>query len=240
MKRILNRSKLVLSKQFPLLYGGIKKAALAVQSLLTKDSPQEIIFTRIYKNGGWGNRESLSGIGSTLQYTENIRRELPKILEDYNVGVLLDIPCGDFYWMQTVDFGTAKYIGADIVNDLVTHNAQFHSAPNRVFKNLDLLKSSLPESDLILCRDCLPHLPVKEIVIALKNIKSSGAHYLLMSHYPECVHNEDIMMGRFRRINFELSPFSFPPPLFLISEYYDAYKDKSLAMWRVADIPAYN
>jgi hypothetical protein len=66
MEKILDRSKMVLSKHFPLLYGEIKIFGLAIQSLLTKESSQKIIFTRIYKSGGWGNKESLSGIGSTF------------------------------------------------------------------------------------------------------------------------------------------------------------------------------
>ena len=37
------------------------------------------IFSRIYQDGGWA-AESVSGIGSTLEATQIVRRELPLIL----------------------------------------------------------------------------------------------------------------------------------------------------------------
>jgi hypothetical protein len=36
------------------------------------------------------------------------------------VSSILDIPCGDFNWTQSVNFGSCRYFGADIVEDLVS------------------------------------------------------------------------------------------------------------------------
>ena len=52
-------------------------------------------FTWIYKNNWWDSNESLSGAGSTLEYTNNLRKELPKLIIDFNICSVLDAPCGD-------------------------------------------------------------------------------------------------------------------------------------------------
>ena len=51
----------------------------------------------------WGNRESVSGDGSTLAYTHNLRHELAKFLRAFRVVSMFDAPCGDFNWMRAVD-----------------------------------------------------------------------------------------------------------------------------------------
>ena len=59
-------------------------------------------FTWIYKTNHWSSEESASGLGSTLKYTENLRRELPQLLRQYSLGKVFDAPCGDFNWMKAV------------------------------------------------------------------------------------------------------------------------------------------
>ena len=40
----------------------------------------ELVFTDIYNTNKWGNKESVSGIGSTLENTKQIIKEINKIL----------------------------------------------------------------------------------------------------------------------------------------------------------------
>ena len=40
------------------------------------------IFNYYYNNNFWGDSESVSGPGSTMAYTENLRAELPKLVEE--------------------------------------------------------------------------------------------------------------------------------------------------------------
>ncbi len=69
--------------------------------------------------GHWGKVESLSGPGSSLEQTSTVRILLPYIFTKYNVQTILDLPCGDFNWMQKVDLGSCEYIGADIIQHLI-------------------------------------------------------------------------------------------------------------------------
>ncbi|NDE22224.1 MAG: hypothetical protein EBZ96_04995, partial [Synechococcaceae bacterium WB9_3_282] len=50
------------------------------------------IFNYYYINNFWGDSESVSGPGSTLAYTENLRAELPKLVEELEVTSILDSP----------------------------------------------------------------------------------------------------------------------------------------------------
>jgi len=45
----------------------------------------------------WGDKHSLSGKGSNLEATVNLREVLPAILSDLDAQNFLDLPCGDFF-----------------------------------------------------------------------------------------------------------------------------------------------
>ena len=131
------------------------------------------IFRNIYLNNTWGDKYSYSGTGSNLIQTKTLRKEIPNIIEKYKIKSILDIPCGDFYWMKELDFKDINYIGADIVPDLIQKNTKEFTENNINFKILDLTSDSLPYSDLIFCRDCLVHLSFEDIFKALENIKQT-------------------------------------------------------------------
>jgi hypothetical protein len=41
---------------------------------------KEELFTSYYRNNLWKCNETISGAGSTIKYTENIRKEIPKLI----------------------------------------------------------------------------------------------------------------------------------------------------------------
>lgn len=59
--------------------------------------------------------------------------------------------------MQLVDL-PARYIGADIVDELIAENHKRFANDARCFVKVDLTAAPLPLADLIFCRDCLAHL----------------------------------------------------------------------------------
>jgi hypothetical protein len=97
----------------------------------------------------------------------------------------------------------------------------------------------LPKTDLVLCRDCLPHFSYSDIGRALRNVQSSGSTYFLTTTYVDRDRNENIPTGRWRPINLQLRPFSFPAPMRFIDEECpeDDYRGKRLGLWRVSDLP---
>ena len=172
-------------------------------------------FTEIYKSNLWFSSESVSGVGSEMASTLAIRTELPLLIKKFNVTSILDIPCGDWNWMKTVDLNGTSYIGADIVPDLIEKNKSLY--PTVDFRVLDLTTDQLPKVDLIFTRDCLGHLSNENIIKAIKNCEASGSKYLLTTSFTKWNFNPDIPNGSWRRINLMIEPFLLNP-LYLINE----------------------
>jgi len=204
----------------------------------------EQVFTDIYKENHWGSNESKSGAGSTKNSTKLVRSGLEEILKKYNIKTMLDIPCGDFNWMQHVDLSGVDYIGCDVVNELVKNNRQKYSSETRKFEHLNVITSPLPQADLIFCRDCLGHFSQTDAKQALLNMSRSGTEWLLTTTFPNHKFNKPIRTGQWTTINLEEPPFSLPPPLELINEdcqeWYPHFNDKNLALWRFQDIEPFN
>ncbi len=197
------------------------------------------VFETIYETNRWGSRESTSGTGSTLEQTRVTRQRLPSLLERYKIKSLLDIPCGDFHWMSHVSLNEIGYIGGDIVQAIVHRNRTEHDHDFRV---LDIISSKLPESDLVITRDCLVHLSDANVFASIVNIKASGSKYLLTTTFPGR-ENSDIQTGEWRAIDLQAGPFHFPIPIEIINEgcteFGGIYSDKSLALFDVSQLPDY-
>jgi hypothetical protein len=197
-------------------------------------------FERIcLQHARWG-LESVCGPGSTLEQTAEIRRQLPLLLLHLGARVLLDAPCGDFNWMCKINLGVETYIGVDILEDQIRHNRLRYMAPGRSFLVLNLLEDSLPKADVVLCRDCLVHFSLADVMRALKNFVASGSRYLVATTFPDRATNAEICTGQWQFLNLEAPPFSLPAPLQVINENCTeaagAHSDKSLGVWRLSDL----
>jgi SAM-dependent methyltransferase len=206
----------------------------------------EQIFTYIHDHNAWGDAESKSGVGSNLQQTLVLREQLPLLWSEFNAERILDIPCGDFFWMSHVDLRGRRYIGGDIVSPLVQANqsryGRVDGSTSIRFEHLNLLESPLPQVDLVFCRDCLVHFSTADVRRALGQIKRSRATYLLTTTYPSRQNDKEIQTGEWRPLNLEAAPFDIPKPLKMLregcTERGGRFPDKSLGLWRIADLPA--
>jgi hypothetical protein len=196
-------------------------------------------FDLLHRLGIYHHPDSVSGAAATLEETASLRDALPRLVEERSIGSVLDIPCGDFHWMQHVALDV-DYTGADIVGDIVVENQKRHGGNRRRFVVLDATRDALPRVDLILCRDLLIHLSTKDCWAALANFAASGSRFLLTSHFENRSSNPEIVSGDFRPVNLCRPPFNFPQPLEIINERSaldgDAFSDRSMALWRLADI----
>jgi len=195
------------------------------------------VFQNIYNNNSWEGEVSISGAGSDLKQTEEISRNLPQIISEYEIQSILDIPCGDHFWINKLNLDV-QYIGADIVSDLIEKNKILYAGNNKIFLCLDLTKDSLPNIDLIFCRDCFIHFSYDNIFNAFENIRKSGAKYLMTTTFPE-KENRDITTGGWRMLNLEAAPFNLPKPIITINEKCDegeAYKTKSMGFWDISKL----
>jgi hypothetical protein len=204
-----------------------------------KNRPPKEVFTQIYHSNRWGSAESVSGFGSEVKNTASLAKALPECFRELGIRTLLDLPCGDFNWMSRVDLDGVDYLGADIVEALIQRNQQTYTGRHGVrFEVLDLLTDALPKADLVLVRDCLVHFSNQDIRKALQNIRRSDCTYLLTTTFAQLPRNRDIITGEWRPINLCKPPFLLPAPLLLLPEQSEGlqHQQKSLGLWRIADI----
>ena len=192
-------------------------------------------FTRIYQQNYWTGANSASGSGSSIEYTANLRSELPEIFRRFSIANVLDAPCGDFNWMREVVAATTiNYTGGDIVRPLV-EKLQNSDGSDRVrFLHLDITKDPLPQADLMICRDCLFHLSYKDTRSVLENFVSSGIPYLLTTTHTctSVFENHDIITGDYRLIDLYSEPYNFPREAMVsIDDWIPPFPERAMVLW---------
>ncbi|MGY4514079.1 class I SAM-dependent methyltransferase [Bradyrhizobium sp. USDA 3650] len=199
-------------------------------------------FERIEKTNLWGAATSVSGLGSEDPATAAVRKALPLLLQRLGARSLLDAPCGDAGWIGRMKLHL-DYTGIDVVPSLIAANRQRVAAGELSDRFLvtDITRDALPRADVVLCRDCLVHLSFDNIVRAVANFRASGAHFLLVTTFPEWDGNRDCEDGDWRALNMEKAPFDWPAPRELINEHCEegggGWRDKSLGLWAMNELP---
>jgi len=175
-------------------------------------------FSRIYETGAWvhsDSQQARSGMGSELTATESVRTAIPALLQRLACQSVIDVGCGDWNWMQTLDL-PCEYLGIDIVPSVIEANRRFQR-PGVRFEVADAIKGPLPECDLILCREMLFHLSFEDGLRALQNMKKAAKWLCLTTD--TCIwFNSQIDTGDFRIINLQYAPYSLPKPIKLIPD----------------------
>lgn len=192
-------------------------------------------FTIIYQNNLWGNFESASGNGSTLEGTENLRNLLPKIISQYSIKTIFDAPCGDFNWMKMfLKTNKIDYVGGDIVLPLIESHVVNYSNEKTNFIHIDLIKEIYPTADLMICRDCLFHLSYKDTRSVIQNFIKSNIPYLLTTTYinNDTFDNFDIETADFRFIDLFSIPYNFDKNvLFRINDSIQNEPPREMCLW---------
>jgi SAM-dependent methyltransferase len=210
-------------------------------SSCVNNARMEQAFRHVYQHNVWGDPESVSGPGSGLLRTEAFRDQIADLLSELGAKSLLDAGCGDFNWMRAVRLPVERYVGIDIVPELIRDVQHRYADDQRTFIHGDIVRDNLERVDVILCRDCLVHFSLVDALAAVRNFKRSGSRYMLTTSFIAFGENVDIETGEWRRLNLERPPFDFPPPEKAIDEKClhtgGIYADKRLALWRLDAIP---
>lgn len=194
---------------------------------------RKAVFSHIYRHRLWGTDDTASGPGSTRERAADFRDNLIALLRWLDTRVLLDAGCGDFHWMTDIADVVETYIGVDVVPELVQETARRH--PDRTFLCRDIATDHLPAADVVLCRDCLVHLPLDDARAVIGNFARSGSKYLLATTFIDTDRNTDVAVGGWRPLNLLRPPFSLPPSLAEIDERClhsgGRYRGKRLGLW---------
>ena len=195
----------------------------------SKEKIRKNAFRHIYLSNHWQNyfkldlQKSRSGPGSNLNYTSDMSRKLEKFFAEKNIKTILDIGCGDFIWMNLLlnkYYNYDKYLGLDIVDELIKNNNLKYSNDKISFKTFDLVKDEIPKGfDIILIRDVFIHLKNEQIVNFLNLLKNLDIKFFGVTSTPSLKKNNELKaVGRYRDINIEIEPFNLKNFLHKIDE----------------------
>lgn len=164
------------------------------------------IFDKIYKRGGWSNKGS--GPGSD----PNVYKEYASVVSNIikftpNIKTILDVGCGDFKIMTSVDMSNKEYVGIDVSQTIINENNKLYSKENIKFLNLDVTSDEIPEADIIIIKDVLQHLPNDMVKNILNLVKTKCKYALITNDYTDKNLNNDIEIGKWRKINVLISPY---------------------------------
>ena len=218
----------------------LKRLKLKIRAWKLSRRTPENIFSLYFRRNKWGDPESRSGKGSNLHSTSELRPQLEALIRELDVKTFLDVPCGDYFWMQHVKMDDVDYTGGDIVPEMIALNQSRYGNENAQFKVINLIEGPIPAADLIFVRDCLVHLSNDHVAAALENIRASGGKYLLTTVFVDVAENEDISTGQWRALDIRKPPFNLPKPDRFIDEGAADAKGqqsgKMLGLWKLSDI----
>jgi hypothetical protein len=186
-------------------------------------------FQGIFKNRSWGSSETVSGAGSEMRYTGNIRKLVGFVLENFPVKTMVDSPCGDCNWQWAIPgLENITYLGVDIVDEIIKQNrVKYANMSHMRFETVDFSVEPFPvKPDVVMCRDMLQHNSFDAAFKAIMKIEDSGARFLLTNwhHHPlqsskdSMDWNQDITPGGYYKIDVMIHPFNFSKPLMFICE----------------------
>ena len=180
----------------------------------TKDAMQQI-----YELNLWGGEatEFYSGLGSHNQSIVNpyllaVKEFLKSLKKPVDI---VDLGCGDFNVGNELISHSKKYIGIDIVPELIERNKEKYKGASLSFLCLDIAKDKLPKGDVAIVRQVLQHLSNSEVKRVVDKL-SQYRYVILTEHLPEgdFEPNVDIISGQGIRLkkgsglNLELPPFN--------------------------------
>jgi SAM-dependent methyltransferase len=134
---------------------------------------REEIFRDIYRNNRWGGDSGTysSGTGSRPDVNASYIALVSSLICSERVRRVVDLGCGDFEVGRRLLSPEVKYIGCDIVPELVAHNAARFATKCIEFRTLDAVTDPLPEGDLCIIRQVFQHLSNSDIAKVLRKCR---------------------------------------------------------------------
>lgn len=167
--------------------------------------PTKLVMEQVYEMKLWGGANTTYHSGEGSHHPELVNPYLDTVsafLRSFNTPlVVCDLGCGDFNIGKQLVQHTKKYIGLDIVKDLVDYNKATFKAAQVSFKCVDISKDTLPKGDCAVVRQVLQHLSNTEIQNILNKL-TQYKYVIITEHIPEgkFVANLDIIASQGTRL----------------------------------------
>lgn len=166
-----------------------------------------------------GDQTQGSGPGSTPDFTDKWREFLAQAVKLSEAKTVLDWGCGDWQHSKLVDWNGSRYVGVEIVPELVEKLNREHGKESVSFLWFDpeadvpgvFLQKNCPRADLVVCKDVIQHLPNAEAAEIVATLVATGADVLLVNDLGSDVDNNiETVVGGCRMIDPRKEPFSLP------------------------------
>jgi SAM-dependent methyltransferase len=177
---------------------------------------------------------SIWGPGDVHKNSKKLIELLPEVLEKLDIKSFTDVGCGDFMWLNKLDWSEIKYTGLDIVERMMQENQKKY--PELTFKYMNLIEEVPPKSDMIFLRSVLIHTSIDGCLKMIENIKKSGSKYLMASTLPYIDENLDTSCLWLVKRNLQIEPFNFKEPLFLIPEMDRNDINNYMGVWKIDEL----
>jgi len=167
---------------------------------MTLDQHIESVFTPIYENNSWGDPESRSGYGSTVERSIGFRNGLKYIKDTYSIHSMLDLSCGDWAWMKECKDILDDYTGVDVVQSMIDRNNHLYESDKIRFFKADMLLYLMnrPDKsvDLAWARQTLEHLPTEYNLRTIEQLKRVAKYFIITGqNEAHGTENKDITFG---------------------------------------------
>lgn len=171
----------------------------------------------------WGG----NGSGSTAAKTATLVAQLPALFRQLAAPIpgarfrVLDLGCGDVAWIipALVAGGVTAYHGVDVAPAPIEANRlRCRDAPlPMTFEAIRGPDDVLPEADLVICRDCLAHLPG---AIAAATVRQAfrSAPWLLATTYRVRLNRDLKAPGLYRPLDLTQPPIGLAEPVMQLED----------------------
>lgn len=158
--------------------------------------------------------QSLCGSGSWKEQARDAQEFIQEKIIEHQYESILDLGCGDWNWMEEIDFKGAKYLGVDADAEMIYNNSVKYAFNEISFRCADIFKMDIPEVDLVICRDVLFHVRPELAVCLINKLKQrSRLHFISTSFNREKKNQEPRKYCKiedwfYYRINLLTEPFN--------------------------------
>lgn len=200
-------------KTFLCLFSAMEKP----QKEIKKPWPTKDAMQQVYSKHLWGGEEFdfYSGEGShSIEFVQPYIEVLVSFLSGFEDRLTVcDLGCGDFNVGNQLVKHTKRFIGVDIVPELIERNKLLYKAENLEFNRLDIAKDELPPADCAILRQVLQHLSNKEVLQVVEKL-TLYKYVVLTEHVPEGKFepNVDIISGQGTRLKKKSGLIITAPP----------------------------
>lgn len=166
-----------------------------------------------------GRRDSASGPGSALWAATECLELIDEVVATHKVRTILDLGCGDWHWMRMAGwrkFPGVSYEGWDAHPGLIELLTRTYGDERTVFRQSDITTQPLPQTDLVICRDVLFHLPTDLALNVVNQLKRRDT-LLISTSFQTIRENTGIKPyiaienWGYYNINLDIEPFNLKP-----------------------------